>query len=163
MRKRILILAGTSISSLVVLLGLMWLMPSSLPVTHAGPNKIPSDTATDMVPQRPTYQVIASDCTIISRNIDTDVTWTDSCYLVMTSVVAIHRGVGLTIAPPVTGTWVYFQAGAQLQVLGDLQALGAVSQPITFQASHLDHSFGRTAQRNGGGWQSALCDATGSG
>ena len=74
-------------------------------------------------------------CVVVSANIITDTIWDGDCYLVTTDTVAIMPDVSLTITPPLSGTLVRFQPGAQLQVLGTLQALGTETRPITFTSA----------------------------
>lgn len=109
MLKRALILAGTTLFGIAVLLSLMWLMSTPTLVVRADP-----------------------DCEMVIADIQTNTTWTNDCYQVMTNTVTIHPNVALTIAPPISGTRVAFRDGAQLQVLGTLHARGAASRPITF-------------------------------
>ncbi len=79
-------------------------------------------------------------CVTVNTDIVANTTWTGDCYLVTTNTVAIQPGVALTISPPVSGTWVRFEPGAQLQVLGTLKALGAgaATHHITFSSASTD-------------------------
>jgi uncharacterized repeat protein (TIGR01451 family) len=76
----------------------------------------------------------AAPCTTVSSDIVSSTTWSDSCYRIVTSTVAIRAGVILTIAPA-TGTRVEFDPATQLIVDGSLQALGAPDRPITFTSA----------------------------
>ena len=55
---------------------------------------------------------------------------------IMTTTVTVIPGAVLTITPPATGTAIYFNTSARLQVEGNLQALGTASRPITFTAAN---------------------------
>ena len=133
MLKRILVLVGTVTVGLVALWGLTWLIPSPPQVAYADPARVPSHVPDQAGHRRPASQ--ATGCVTVTSNIVTNTTWTAPCYRLVTSTVTIHPQATLTISPPVTGTWVEFQAGAQLQVLGNLQALGTPSRPITFTSA----------------------------
>lgn len=74
-------------------------------------------------------------CIRVDQDVSTDTTWDAPCYEIMTTTVTIIPGAVLTIAPPASGTAVYFDTGARLQVEGNLQVLGTDSRPITFTAS----------------------------
>ncbi len=87
-------------------------------------------------PERAAQAAPPAGCISINQDITVNTTWDAPCYEIMTSTVTVIPGVVLTIAPPVTGTAVYFQTGARLQVEGNLQALGTPSRPITFTASN---------------------------
>jgi len=76
------------------------------------------------------------DCTVIDYDITGNETWAEACYVVMTNTVTVQPLARLTIAPPAEGTYVYFQNGAQLQVLGNLQAIGTSDRPITFTSAN---------------------------
>jgi len=131
MRRRVWVLAGTITLSLSALLSLIWLMSSSPLVAHAEPVDIPRKSTTNVPPDGPIKQAAGGSCIEINSDIGVSTTWTASCYRIMTSTVTVHNGAILTIAP-ITSTRVEFQARAQLQVLGNLQALGAATRPITF-------------------------------
>ncbi len=73
-------------------------------------------------------------CIRVDQDVSTDTTWDAPCYEIMTTTVTIIPGAVLTIAPPASGTAVYFDTGARLQVEGNLQVLGTDSRPITFTA-----------------------------
>ncbi len=75
------------------------------------------------------------DCVVVSEDIAADVTWTQSCYRVMTTTVTVLPTTTLTIAPPPGGTRVEFAQNARLQVLGRLAAIGTAADPITFTSS----------------------------
>ncbi len=133
MWKRALSLLGTLILGAVFLLGLMWFI-SSDSVVHA--EAIPSQPMeTDSALG---FSRVPSGCVEIDSDFTSDTTWTGSCYHVMTTTVTIHAGVTLTINPPSSGTAVYFEEDAQLQVLGDLQAQGTASRPITFTTDNVN-------------------------
>ena len=129
MRRRVWVLAGTITLSLSALLSLIWLMSSSPLVAHAEPVDTPRKSTTNVPPHQPIRQTAS--CIEIDSDIGVSTTWTASCYRIMTNTVTVHDGAILTIAPA-TSTRVEFQDGAQLQVLGNLQALGAATRPITF-------------------------------
>ena len=74
-------------------------------------------------------------CIIINSDITTNTTWSADCYHVTTNTVAIQPGAVLTIAPPVSGTRIEFEAGTRLFVIGNLQALGDPAHPITFTSA----------------------------
>ncbi|MBN2389527.1 MAG: DUF11 domain-containing protein, partial [Anaerolineae bacterium] len=74
-------------------------------------------------------------CITVDQDITTITTWNASCYHIMTTTVTIIPGAVLTITPPASGTAIYFDTGARLQVEGNLQVLGTASRPITFTAS----------------------------
>jgi uncharacterized repeat protein (TIGR01451 family) len=74
-------------------------------------------------------------CITVNQDITADTTWDAPCYHILTTTVTIIPGAALTIAPPASGTAVYFETGARLQVEGNLQVLGTASRPITFTAS----------------------------
>ncbi len=131
MRRRVWVLAGTITLSLSALLSLIWLMSSSPLVAHADPVDIPRKSTTNVPPDGPIKQAATGSCIEIDSDIAVSTTWTASCYRIMTNTVTVRYGAILTIAP-VTSTRVEFQDGAQLQVLGNLQALGTASRPITF-------------------------------
>ena len=82
----------------------------------------------------PPAQALPAACTTVSSDIVSSTTWTDSCYHIVTTTVAIRTGVILTIAP-ITSTRVEFDPGNQLIVNGNLQALGAPDRPITFTSA----------------------------
>jgi uncharacterized repeat protein (TIGR01451 family) len=131
MRRCVWVLAGTIILSLSALLSLTWLMSSSPLVAHADPVDIPRKSTTNVPPDGPIKQAATGSCIEIDSDIAVSTTWTASCYRIMTSTVTVYDGAVLTIAPD-TSTRVEFQDGAQLQVFGNLQALGAATRPITF-------------------------------
>jgi uncharacterized repeat protein (TIGR01451 family) len=132
MLKRVWVLAGTAFFSLAALLSLIWLMSSSPPVVHADL----AETTISTPLQRLTRQAAAQSCVTVDADVAISDTWTGACYRIMTNTVTIYPGVVLTISPPVTGTRIEFQVGAQLQVLGDLKALGTASRPITFTSAN---------------------------
>jgi len=132
MLKRILVLFGTTTLGLLALSSLMWLLSSPPLVVRADPAQIPSAITANTPPHHPAKQATAQDCVTVTSDIVISQTWTAACYRIMTSTVTIQPGVTLTISPPVTGTRVEFQGGAQLQSFGTLQALGTASRPITF-------------------------------
>jgi parallel beta-helix repeat protein len=109
MLKRALILSGMTLFSIMAVFLLLRLMPSAIPVARA-----------------------LAPCVPVTQDITTDRIWTEACYRVSTTTVTIHPNVALTISPSGGGTRVEFDFGAQLQVLGQLHALGTASQPITF-------------------------------
>jgi uncharacterized repeat protein (TIGR01451 family) len=74
-------------------------------------------------------------CIIINSDITTNTTWSADCYHVTTNTVAIQPGAVLTIAPPMSGTRIEFEAGTRLLVIGNLQALGDPAHPITFTSA----------------------------
>ena len=110
----------------------IWVASSSFSIAHA---KAPTIDSANAVLPRPLDQVPPG-CTSIDFDIATNTTWTGDCYHVMTNTVTVYPGVSLVINPPGTGTWIYFEDGTQLQVLGDLQALGTPARSITFTAVH---------------------------
>jgi uncharacterized repeat protein (TIGR01451 family) len=132
MFRRSLVLIGTTTLSLIALLGLIWFASSSFSIAHA---KSPAIHTANTVLPRPLNQVPPG-CTPIGSDIAMNTIWPGSCYHIMTNTVTIYAGVSLVIDPPGTGTWIYFEDGTQLQVLGDLQALGTPASPITFTAVH---------------------------
>ena len=71
-------------------------------------------------------------CTVITSDITVDTIWTDACYHIVTSTVAIQAGAMLTIAP---GVNVEFEPEARLYVYGGLKASGTAAQPITFTSA----------------------------
>ncbi|MEJ5308338.1 MAG: right-handed parallel beta-helix repeat-containing protein [Anaerolineae bacterium] len=113
MLKRVLTLMGTLLLAWGTLFALLMLLSPS--VTQASP---------------------PPGCITVNQDISTDTIWDAPCYEIMTTTVTVIPGITLTIAPPVSGTAVYFQTGARLQVEGNLQALGTASRPITFTASN---------------------------
>ena len=115
MLKKGLTLTGTILLAFAVLLVLLMLLSSSKTVVQAAP---------------------PPGCITVNQDITTITTWNASCYHIMTTTVTIIPGAALTIAPPASGTAVYFDTGARLQVEGNLQALGTASRPITFTASN---------------------------
>ena len=138
MLRRVGVLAGTVILSLAALLSLFWLL-SSPPIAwtmsqsaRAELAKLPPETTSHIALRHPALQAAAQNCIQVDSDVAVSSTWTGACYRIMTNTVTIYPGVVLTISPPVTGTRVEFQAGAQLQVMGNLQALGTASTPITF-------------------------------
>jgi uncharacterized repeat protein (TIGR01451 family) len=135
MFKRFFVLVGTAALGLVALAGLMGLLSPPSLVVHADPLQVPSAVPPNASLYRPANQVAAQDCVTITSDIVISDTWTASCYRVVTSTVTIQPGATLTISPPVTGTRVEFQNGAQLQIFGNLQALGTASRPITFTSA----------------------------
>jgi len=101
-------------------------------------------------------QAATGPCIQVTADVAVSSTWSAACYRIMTNTVTVYPGVVLTISPPVTGTWVEFQEDAQLQVFGNLQALGTPSRPITFTSvnttspSHGDW-LGIILEEDGGG------------
>jgi uncharacterized repeat protein (TIGR01451 family) len=87
-----------------------------------------------MVGTPPPAQATPTVCTLVSSDIISSTTWTDSCYHIVTSTVTIRAGAILTITP-ITTTLVEFDPAAQLVVNGSLQALGAPDRPITFTSA----------------------------
>ncbi|MGC9397432.1 MAG: right-handed parallel beta-helix repeat-containing protein [Anaerolineae bacterium] len=114
MLKKSLTLTGTILLACVVLLALFVLLSLPETVIQAAP---------------------PPDCILVNQDITTDTIWNAPCYHVVTTTVTVIPGAVLTITPPVTGTAIYFDTGARLQVEGNLQALGTASRPITFTAS----------------------------
>ncbi|MFN2284475.1 MAG: hypothetical protein ACK2UQ_08630, partial [Anaerolineae bacterium] len=114
MFKKGLTLTGTVLLSTAVLLALFILLSSPETVIQAA---------------------LPSECITVNHDITANTTWDAPCYHIMTTTVTVIPGAVLTITPSPTGTAVYFDAGARLQVEGKLQALGTASQPITFTAS----------------------------
>lgn len=131
MFKRALVFIGTICSGALIVLGLFWLLNSSTPGVYA---KSPSARTVNTALLHPA--LVPPGCQVVNSDISLNTTWTKSCYHIVTDTVTVWAGVTLRITPPTAGTWVYFQSGARLQVLGTLQALGTAARGITFTAAN---------------------------
>ena len=115
MFKRISVLAGIVVFSLILVSGLLELSSGAEAAVRASPE-------------------LQAGCIPVTSDITTTQTWTEACYQVMTSTVTVQPGVVLTILP-ITSTRVEFDLGSVLLVSGRLQALGAADRPITFTSA----------------------------
>ncbi len=112
MTKRFLLLTGATVLSLVGLFSLAWALSPAAPIARADP-----------------------ECVEVDADILVDTTWISPCYRVMTNTIAVAPYATLTLLPPAGGMRVEFLSGTQLQVLGNIQALGSASRPITFTSA----------------------------